>query len=87
MVKKIDALAKEKDCKAAGLWRKSIVSHLYWIAATAPRGDGDMLEAMWTSVTNHVQDVHNDHGDLFPECAHGPLEGADRNKEWLQPGN
>ena len=61
--KKIDALAKQKDCEDAGLWR-SIVNHLYWIAATAPEGDGDMLEAMWKSVTNHIQDIRNGHSIL-----------------------
>ena len=30
--------------------------YLYWIAATVPHGDGNMLEAMWKSVTNHIQD-------------------------------
>ena len=33
--------------------------YLYWIAATVPHGDGDMLEAMWKSVTNHIQDIHD----------------------------
>ena len=36
------------------------MNHLYWIAATAPEGDGDMLEAMWKSVTSHIQDIHGE---------------------------
>ncbi|KAK2571601.1 hypothetical protein P5673_002962 [Acropora cervicornis] len=83
--KKIDALAKQKVCENAGLWRRSIINHLYWIAATAPEGDGDMLEAMWKSVSNHIQDVHDGHCELYPECAHGPLDEDERDKEWLQP--
>ena len=83
--KKIDALAKQKDCDDAGLWRRSIINHLYWIAATAPEGDGDMLEEMWKSVTNHIQDIHDGHSELYPECAHGPLDEDERDKEWLQP--
>ena len=63
--KKIDALAKQKDCEDAGLWRKSIVNHLYWVAATAPEGNQDMIEAMWKSVCNHIQDIHEDHSDLY----------------------
>ncbi len=83
--KKIDALAKQKNCENAGLWRKSIVNHLYWIAATCPEGEEDMLEAMWKSVTNHIQDVHEGHSELYPECAHGPLDEDERDKEWLEP--
>ena len=83
--KKIDALAKQKDCEDAGLWRKSIVNHLYWVAATAPEGNEDMIEAMWKSVCNHIQDIHEEHSDLYPACAHGPLDEEERDKEWLQP--
>ncbi|CAH3160182.1 unnamed protein product [Pocillopora meandrina] len=59
--KKIDALAKQKDCENAGLWRRSIINHLYWMAATATEGNGDMLETMWKSLTNHIQEVHEGH--------------------------
>ncbi|XP_068723655.1 uncharacterized protein [Montipora capricornis] len=85
--KKIDALAKQKDCEDAGLWRKSIVNHLYWIAVAAPEGNGEMGEAMWKSVTNNIRDVHDGHGELYPECAHGPLDEDERDKEWLQPSS
>ena len=44
-----------------------------------------MLEAMWKSVNNHIQDVHDGHSELYPECAHGPLDEDERDKEWLQP--
>ena len=44
-----------------------------------------MLEAMWKSVSNHIQDVHDGHSELYPECAHGPLDEDERDKEWLQP--
>ena len=83
--KKIDALAKQKDCEDAGLWRKSIVNHLYWVAATAPEGNEDMIEAMWKSVCNHIQDIYEEHSDLYLACAHGPLDDEERDKEWLQP--
>ena len=43
-----------------------------------------MLEAMWKSVSNHIQDVHDGHSELYPECAHGPLDKDERDKEWLQ---
>ena len=55
------------------------------MAATATEGNGDMLEAMWKSLTNHIQDVHEGHSELYPKCAHGHLDEDDRDKEWLQP--
>lgn len=75
--KKIDTLVKQKDCENAGLWRRSIINHLYWMAATATEGNGDMLEAMWKSLTNHIQDVHEGHRELYPKCAHGHLDEDD----------
>ena len=40
---------------------------------------------MWTSVANHIQDVHDGHDDLYPECEHGPLDEDEMDKERLQP--
>ena len=60
------------------------MNHLYWIAAAAPKRDGDMAEAMWKSVTNHIQDIHEGHSDLYPACAHSPLDEEERDKRWLQ---
>ena len=44
-----------------------------------------MLEVMWKSVTNHIQDIHDRHSELYLECDHGPLDEDDQYKEWLQP--
>jgi len=44
-----------------------------------------MLEAMWKSVTNHIQDIHDEHSEVYPECAHGPPDEDERDKEWLEP--
>lgn len=44
-----------------------------------------MLEAMWKSVTNRIQDIHDGHSELYPECAHGPLDEDERDEEWLEP--
>ena len=32
-------------------------------------------------VTNHIQDIHDGHNELYPECAHGPLDEDERDKE------
>ncbi len=81
----MDAISQKKGCDAVGLWRKSIVNHVYYVAATG-QGDEDLLEAMWLSVANHVRDVHEHPTPLYPMCDHPHLIGQDREKEWLVPG-
>jgi hypothetical protein len=44
------------------------------------------MEAKWQSMVNHVQDIHEHDSPGFPSCAHLPLEGEARNKQWLEPG-
>ena len=41
------------------LWRPAIINHLYWTAASTPKGDSDVMEANWQSEVNHVQDIIN----------------------------
>ncbi|XP_056455475.1 uncharacterized protein LOC130389635 [Gadus chalcogrammus] len=45
------------------------------------------MEAKWQSMVNHVQDIHEHDSPGFPSCAHLPLEGEARNKQWLEPGS
>ena len=47
------------------------------------QSNGGELKAKWLSTTNHIVDVHQGHGDRFPECQHGSLE----NRKWLKKGN
>uniref|UniRef100_A0ABM0MDF2 Uncharacterized protein LOC102804858 n=1 Tax=Saccoglossus kowalevskii TaxID=10224 RepID=A0ABM0MDF2_SACKO len=83
--KKVNALSKLKGCEDVGLWRRSLVNHMYWCSLSTPSGDGEMIAAKWKSIANHVQNKHSGHGELFPKCRHGPLHGRDRQKEWLKP--
>ena len=82
--KKIEALSKERDCELVREWRKSILNHMYWCVASTTNGDGELMKAKWISVENHVHNVHENHGDLFPMCAHAPLDGAERKKKWFK---
>lgn len=84
--KALDAAAKERDCEDLKLWRPAIINHLYWTAASTPTGDPDEMQAKWQSMINHVQDIHEHSTPAFTSCAHPPLEGEARNKEWLEPG-
>ncbi|XP_051996987.1 uncharacterized protein LOC127654043 isoform X5 [Xyrauchen texanus] len=45
------------------------------------------MEAKWKSIVNHIQDIHDHDTPAFSSCAHGPLDGDQRNKEWLDPGS
>ena len=82
--KKLEALAKQKDCQLIGKWVKSITNHLYWCVASTHSGDGDVIKAKWLSLDNHIHNVHSGHSQLFPQCAHGDLHGSDRNKKWFK---
>jgi len=85
--KKIDALAKKKDCAVVQKWKKSIVNHMFWCASTTDDDDPDLKEAKWLSITNHLMNRHSGHENpLFPKCAHGRLHGRERKKKWLKPG-
>ncbi|XP_039522037.1 uncharacterized protein LOC120475417 [Pimephales promelas] len=79
--KKIDAVSKEKHCNKVKMWKKSINNHLYWSASGS--SDGEQTVAKWTSLLNHVQNVHVHEHPLFPKCLHPPSTG--KNK-WLKPG-
>ena len=81
--KKLDALSKQKGCETVGLWRQSVTNHLYWVAASTPGGDGEVMKAKWESIMNHIQDKHVHDNALFASCAHDPLDNPDR--EWLKP--
>lgn len=82
----LDAASKERECEDLKLWRPAVINHLYWAAASTPDGDPDVMEAKWKSMVNHVQDIHEHGTPAFLSCAHPPLEGEARNKQWLEPG-
>ncbi|KAL1252280.1 hypothetical protein QQF64_020076 [Cirrhinus molitorella] len=76
--KALDAAGKERECEDLKLWRPAVINLLYWTAAS--------MEAKRKSMVSHVQDIHEHDTSAFPCCAHPPLEGEARNKEWLEPG-
>ena len=77
--KKLEKLGKEKGCETIQPWRKSSVNHVYWSASTSQSGEEAL--AKFRSIYNHVQNIHEHSNDLFPTCAHGPLDP----RQWLQP--
>lgn len=82
----MDTASKDRQCDQLQLWRPAIVNHLYWTAASTPDGNSAVMEAKWRSLVNHIQDIHDHDTPAFSSCAHPPLEGDQRDKEWLEPG-
>lgn len=74
--RKLQAISKTRLCNVVGEWSHSISNHLYWCAASS-NGNGDLISQKWLSILNHVVDVHEGHGDLYPRCLHGPLVDRD----------
>ncbi|XP_067294166.1 uncharacterized protein [Pseudorasbora parva] len=82
LTRKVDAISKKKDCDKIKKWQKSIKNHLYWSASSS--SNGEEMVAKWTSLLNHIQNVHVHENPLFPKCLHPP--SADKNK-WLKPAS
>ncbi|KAH7957209.1 hypothetical protein HPB52_016107 [Rhipicephalus sanguineus] len=78
--KQLIAAGKHRGCELIGLWRRSIIAHLYF-AVGVGKGNGDLAIAVWLSLLNHIQDKHTGHGLLYPECKHGELE----RRKWILP--
>ncbi|MES9883742.1 MAG: hypothetical protein ABW185_23060 [Sedimenticola sp.] len=79
--KKVEAAGKRKGCEILCQWSPSISNHLYFCAAFS-NGNGELLVEIWTSLMNHVADVHDGHGLLYPSCQHGELD----DRLWLKRG-
>ncbi|XP_034089581.1 uncharacterized protein LOC117557724 isoform X1 [Gymnodraco acuticeps] len=79
--KQLEKAAKKKDCEKLRGWVKSIRNHIYWTAATSTTGPERV--AKWTSILNHVQDIHSHDDPLFPKCLH-PLCIA--QYQWMAAG-
>ncbi|XP_055062144.2 uncharacterized protein [Misgurnus anguillicaudatus] len=82
--KKVEKISREKDCSLVKKWHKSIINHLYWSATSSASGPEKL--AKWTSIINHIQDIHTHSDPAFPRCKHAQRLSKDRRK-WFQPGS
>ncbi|XP_042340550.1 uncharacterized protein LOC121941750 isoform X2 [Plectropomus leopardus] len=82
--KKLDKLAQNKDCEVLKKWLHSIKNHLYWTATSSTSGPEKV--AKWTSLVNHIQNIHVHEDPIFPKCEHTDRVSRDP-KKWFQPGS
>ncbi|KAF4111800.1 uncharacterized protein LOC131543092 isoform X2 [Onychostoma macrolepis] len=82
--KKVEKISREKDCSLVKKWHKSITNHLCWSATSSDSGPEKL--AKWTSIINHIQDIHTHSDPAYPRCQHEQKSSKDRSK-WFQPGS
>ncbi|KAK7879222.1 hypothetical protein WMY93_033994, partial [Mugilogobius chulae] len=82
--KKLDKLSKDKECQLIKKWSAAIKNHMYWAASSSKTGPEKV--AKWTSLINHIQNVHTHDDPEFPKCAHPEKVSRDPSK-WFQPGS
>ncbi|XP_058500609.1 uncharacterized protein LOC131469558 [Solea solea] len=63
-------------------WLRGIKNHVYYSSMSS----GPEKVAKWTSIINHMQDVHTQDNPIYPKCAHADKVSKDKNK-WFQPGS
>ena len=56
-------------------------NHLYWVPASIPNDNNQIMLENWESIVNHVQNIHVQDGQLYSESARGTLEGIERKKK------
>ncbi|XP_035530157.1 uncharacterized protein LOC118337309 [Morone saxatilis] len=78
--KKLLKISQNKECEKLKKWLLSIKNHIYWTAASST--SVPERAAKWTSILNHVRDIHT-HED--PQCSHPPHTTKDQGK-WLTAG-
>ncbi len=72
----------KRACGVIKFWAQRITKHLYW-TATSSQGDKDLATAKWRSILNHISNIHDGHGDVYPECEHDEITEP---KEWIERG-
>nr|XP_043885369.1 uncharacterized protein LOC122771762 [Solea senegalensis] len=81
--KKLLKISQNKDCEKLTKWLRSIKNHMYWTVASST--SVPERTAKWTSILNHVLDIHTHEDPAFPQCLHPIRISKDRNK-WLTAG-
>uniref|UniRef100_A0A9J8D7P0 THAP-type domain-containing protein n=1 Tax=Cyprinus carpio carpio TaxID=630221 RepID=A0A9J8D7P0_CYPCA len=83
ITRQLENICKLKDCEKLREWLGSIKNHIYWTAASSITGPERV--AKWSSILNHVRDIHTHEDPNFPACLHPQKRSRDGNK-WLVAG-
>ncbi|XP_034084336.1 uncharacterized protein LOC117554169 [Gymnodraco acuticeps] len=81
---KLKKLSQSKDCGVLKNWLRSIKNHVYWTAVSSTSGHEKV--AKWTSLVNHVQNVHVHKDPIFPKCEH-PVKVSRDESKYVKPGS
>ncbi|KAA0702421.1 hypothetical protein E1301_Tti017039 [Triplophysa tibetana] len=82
--KKLDKLSQKKGCEILKKWVPSIKNHIYWSVISSSSGPEKV--AKYTSILNHIQNVHSHVNPVFPKCLHADKVTIDPRK-WFQSGS
>lgn len=84
LFQKLDRLSHQTDCTVLKSWLRTIKNHLYWsVESSASRPE---RVAKWTSLINHMQNIHQHQNPLYPTCAHAEVKSK-QSQKWLQQGS
>ncbi|XP_071972400.1 uncharacterized protein [Engystomops pustulosus] len=83
--KKITSASKLRLCKELVPWVDKIILHFWWCVQNCERNP-NLLQEKWSSVLNHVVNIHEWEGNLYSKCGHAPLNPEDHDLFWLKQG-
>ena len=88
--KDLNKAAKLDASGRVSSWTKSVVTHMYWVAASTSPTDtehwSDTMEAKWMSLSNHISGLHKHANPYFTKCAHRAKKKGDKKKDYLRKG-
>ncbi|XP_030269578.1 uncharacterized protein LOC115579945 isoform X2 [Sparus aurata] len=84
---KLDCIVSDRHPQIQKFLTDAKITQYYdvWHFEKASSTSGPERTAKWTSVINHLQDIHTHDDPLYPKCSHAPRVSKDKEK-WLKAG-
>lgn len=80
--KKLLLWQRRKSVKCGRLEEEFGEPPVYWSAVSTP---GELIEAKWISLDNHIHNKHKGHSKVFRACQHKPIRERAGRKKWFKP--